>query len=160
MLWVSHFKIGIPPSEGKEPEPGRPLAGTCLLNWAPYAGQLSQQTHRYTEVDPVVQPSKPSPLLHPTSAFLTQEAILNRVIGPDTSPIPSLPSSFSRLLTKEPQPTRKKAKSTHAPLDPTKRGRSWSEGSQPAAGTCTPTLESPGVCAEAWGVGGAPGATD
>lgn len=122
MLWVSHFKKGIPPSEGKEPESGRPLAGTCLLNWAPYTGQLSQQTHRYTEVDPVVQPSKPSPLLYPTSAFLTQEAILNRVIGPDTSPIPSLPSSFSRLLTKEPQPTRKKAKSTHAPLDPTSRG--------------------------------------
>ena len=122
MLWVSHFKKGIPPSEGKEPEPGEPLAGTCLLNWAPYAVQLSQQTHTYTKVDPGVQPSKPSPLLHPTSAFLTQEAILNWVIGPDTSPIPSLPSSFSRLLTKEPQPTRKKAKSTHTPLDPTSGG--------------------------------------
>ena len=100
MLWVSHFKKGIPPSEGKEPEPGEPLASTCLLNWAPYAGQLSQQTHTYTKVDPGVQPSKPSPLLHPTSAFLTQEAILNWVIGPDTPPNPQSPFLFFQTADK------------------------------------------------------------
>lgn len=90
------------------------LAQTCLARH-PCAGQLRPQ-----QADPGVHPPEPSPgalSLYPTTAFLTQGAIFNWVLGLDTFQTPSFPSSLSRPLTKEPQLTRKKAKSTHTPPD-------------------------------------------